>query len=309
MKLATVRHAAGTSLAVASDDGYADPAPVLGAPLADVDALCDLLDSDPGVLARLAAAALPVTWTADDVTVLAPVRRPSKIVCIGLNYLDHCRETNTPVPQSPVVFAKFPSCLIGPGDLIDLHSGSTQEADWEAELAVVIGERCGPGTPPGPGAVLGYTIANDVSARDLQRDDGQWTRAKSLDTFCPLGPVVVTADEIGDPQELAIGLTVNGEPQQESSTSEMIFPVAELISRLAAEMTLLPGDLLLTGTPHGTGGFQDPPRFLRPGDVVEAWIDRIGSLTNSAGGLARHPGQANGDSAVLPASLPAPPRT
>jgi 2-keto-4-pentenoate hydratase/2-oxohepta-3-ene-1,7-dioic acid hydratase in catechol pathway len=309
MKLATVRHAAGTSLAVASDDGYADPTPVLGAPLADVGALCDLLDSDPGVLARLAAAALPVAWTGDEVTVLAPVRRPSKIVCIGLNYLDHCRETNTPVPQSPVVFAKFPSCLIGPGDLIDLHSGSTQEADWEAELAVVIGERCGPGTPPGPGAVLGYTIANDVSARDLQRDDGQWTRAKSLDTFCPLGPVVVTADEIGDPQELAIGLTVNGEPQQESSTSEMIFPVAELISRLAAEMTLLPGDLLLTGTPHGTGGFQDPPRFLRPGDVVEAWIERIGSLTNSAGGLARHPGHANGNGAMLPASLPAPPRT
>jgi 2-keto-4-pentenoate hydratase/2-oxohepta-3-ene-1,7-dioic acid hydratase in catechol pathway len=289
VRLATVRHAAGTSLAAVSCDGYADLTEVLGTALASIDDLCDLLATDPGARARLASApALAPTWGAGNVTVLAPLRRPSKIVCIGLNYLDHCRETGTPVPESPVVFAKFPSSLIGPGDVIDLHPAATREADWEVELAAVIGERCGPGTPPGPGCILGYTIANDVSARDLQRSDGQWIRAKSLDTFCPLGPVVVTPDEIGDPQALAIGLNLNGEPQQRSSTSEMIFPVAELISRLAAEMTLQPGDLVLTGTPHGTGGFQEPPRFLRPGDVIEAWIEPIGCLTNAAGGLARH---------------------
>lgn len=172
----------------------------------------------------------------------------------------------------------------------------------------MIGKRCGPGTPPDPDTILGYTIANDVSARDLQRADGQWTWAKSLDTFCPLGPVVVTPDEIGDPQALAIGLNVNGEAQQRSSTSEMIFPVAELIGRLAAEMTLLPGDLVLTGTPHGTGGFQDPPRFLRPGDVMEAWIEPIGSLRTTAGGPVRHPWPAGSGAAAPSASPPVLPR-
>jgi 2-keto-4-pentenoate hydratase/2-oxohepta-3-ene-1,7-dioic acid hydratase in catechol pathway len=295
MRLATIRHPGGTSLAAVSGDGYADLAAIVGTPLAGVDDLCDLLAAEPAVRARLATVSPttglpntvpPPTWDAGEVRVLAPVRRPSKIVCVGLNYRDHCRETGTPAPASPVFFAKFPSSLIGPEQTLDLHPDTTSEVDWEVELAAVIGERCGPGTPPGPGAILGYTIANDVSARDLQRADGQWIRAKSLDTFCPVGPLVVTPDEIGDPQALAIGLNVNGEAQQRSSTSEMIFPVAELIGRLAADMTLLPGDLVLTGTPHGTGGFQAPPRFLRPGDVMEAWIERIGSLRTPAGGPA-----------------------
>lgn len=311
MRLATVRHKQGTAPAAWSGDGFVDLTDALGTPLADIDDLCRLLATDTTARSRLAAAAAkPSSWSADDVQVLAPVRRPSKIICIGLNYYDHCRETGTPVPASPVIFAKFPSAIIGPRDPVDLHSGVTNEADWEVELAAVIGEECGPAAPPGPHCIFGYTIGNDVSARDLQRDDGQWTRAKSLDTFCPLGPVIVTPDEVGDPQALAIGLTVNGEAQQVSSTSEMIFPVADLVSRVAAEMTLLPGDVLLTGTPHGTGGFQHPPRYLRPGDVMEAWIERIGSLTNTAGGLARHPQQA-GDCGAFLLSLarrPAPER-
>ena len=301
MRLATVRHAQGTALAAWSGDGFADLTDVLGSPLASVDDLCQALAADRRVRSRLTnEAAAQARWGEDEVTVLAPVRRPGKVICVGLNYRDHCRETGTPVPASPVIFAKFPSSVIGPGDDVDLHPDVTRELDWEVELAAVIGQRCGPGEPPGPGSILGYTIANDISARDLQRSDGQWTRAKSLDTFCPLGPVIVTPDELADPQALALGLTVNGEPQQRSSTSEMIFSVAELLGRLAAEMTLLPGDLLLTGTPHGTGGFQQPPRFLRRGDVMEAWIEGIGSLTNTAGGVARHPGQERSAAAGPP---------
>jgi 2-keto-4-pentenoate hydratase/2-oxohepta-3-ene-1,7-dioic acid hydratase in catechol pathway len=304
MRLAVIRHPEGTCLAAEGEGAYADLSDAVGVRLDDVGDLCELLAADPGARAKLEAAdALPPKWDAGEVTLLAPVRRPTKVVCIGLNYLDHCRETGTPVPATPIVFAKFPSCLIGPGDTVNLHPATTSEADWEAELAAVIGERCGPCLPPGPGVIFGYTIANDISARDLQRDDGQWTRAKSLDTFCPVGPAVVTADEIGDPQALGIGLKVNGEPQQASSTAEMIFPVAELISRLAAEMTLLPGDLLLTGTPHGTGGFQRPPRFLRPGDVMEAWIERIGSLINPTGGSGLHLRQ---DAEASPTGSPAP---
>lgn len=307
MRLATVRHARGTALAAWSGAGFADLTQALGAPLAGVDDLCQVLADDRRARTRLArAAAARARWNEDEVTVLAPVRRPSKIICVGLNYRDHCRETGTPVPAAPVIFAKFPSSIIAPGDDVDLHPDVTLEVDWEVELAAVIGERCGPGEPPVPGSILGYTIANDISARDLQRSDGQWTRAKSLDTFCPLGPVIVTGDEVGDPQALALGLTVNGEPQQQSSTAEMIFSVAELLGRLAAEMTLLPGDLLLTGTPHGTGGFQRPPRFLRPGDVMEAWIEGIGSLSNPAGGEARHPGRAR-SAAAAPSPNPSAP--
>jgi 2-keto-4-pentenoate hydratase/2-oxohepta-3-ene-1,7-dioic acid hydratase in catechol pathway len=285
MRLASIRHPAGTALAGQADGGFADLSAALDVPLPDLDTLCAVLPDQPGWRARLArASARPPRWDADEVQVLAPVRRPSKIICIGLNYLDHCRETGTPVPATPVVFAKFPSAIAGPGGPIDLHPTVTNQVDWEVELAAVVAQRCGPGTPPTADALLGYTIANDVSARDLQRSDGQWTRAKSLDTFCPLGPVLVTPDEIGDPQALSLGLTVNGEDQQRSTTREMIFPVADLIRRLAAEMTLLPGDLVLTGTPHGTGGFQQPPRFLAPGDAVAAWIEGIGTLSNTARG-------------------------
>jgi 2-keto-4-pentenoate hydratase/2-oxohepta-3-ene-1,7-dioic acid hydratase in catechol pathway len=299
MRLASIRHPAGTALAGQADGGFADLSAALDVPLPDLDTLCAVLPDQPGWRARLGrASARPPRWATDEVRVLAPVRRPSKIICIGLNYLDHCRETGTAVPATPVVFAKFPSAIADPGGLIDLHPTVTKQVDWEVELAAVVAQRCGPGTPPTPDALLGYTIANDVSARDLQHSDGQWTRAKSLDTFCPLGPVLVTPDEIGDPQALSLGLTVNGEDQQRSTTSEMIFPVADLIRRLAAEMTLLPGDLVLTGTPHGTGGFQRPPRFLAPGDAIAAWIEGIGTLSNTARGP---------DQAADPAGIREPP--
>jgi 2-keto-4-pentenoate hydratase/2-oxohepta-3-ene-1,7-dioic acid hydratase in catechol pathway len=211
---------------------------------------------------------------------LAPLR-PGKIVAIGLNYLDHIRETNMERPAAPLVFAKFPSSVVGPDEPIRLPVSISQRVDWEVELGVVIGRR-GVSVPASVALeyVFGYTVANDVSARDVQFGDGQWVRGKSFDSFCPLGPVVVTADEIGDPQKLALRTRVNGETVQESSTSEMLFGVAELIAYCSSCFSLEPGDLLLTGTPWGCGEFMTPPRSLRAGDLVECEIERIGLLRN-----------------------------
>jgi 2-keto-4-pentenoate hydratase/2-oxohepta-3-ene-1,7-dioic acid hydratase in catechol pathway len=211
---------------------------------------------------------------------LAPVV-PGKIVAIGLNYLDHIRESGVEPPKSPLVFAKFPSSVIGPTDPIRLPRELTQRVDWEVELAVVIGTRARRvSAEDALSHVLGYTVANDVSARDLQVSDGQWVRAKSLDTFCPLGPVVVTADEIPDPQALHLTTRVNGEVMQDATTDLMLFDVATLISFCSQAFTLEPGDVLLTGTPWGCGEFMDPKRSLAPGDVVECAIEGIGTLRN-----------------------------
>jgi 2-keto-4-pentenoate hydratase/2-oxohepta-3-ene-1,7-dioic acid hydratase in catechol pathway len=212
---------------------------------------------------------------------LGPPLRPGKIVAIGLNYLDHIREQKAKVPERPVVFAKFPSSVTGPGDPIVVDPSLTQRVDWEVELAVVVGRRMR--SVPEADAldhVFGYTVGNDVSARDIQFGDGQWVRGKSLDTFCPLGPVVVTADEIPDPQALALRTRVNGELVQDSSTAEMVFGVAELLAFCCRSFTLEPGDVVLTGTPWGVGEFMDPSRSLRPGDVVETEIEGIGVLRN-----------------------------
>jgi 5-carboxymethyl-2-hydroxymuconate isomerase len=207
--------------------------------------------------------------------------RPGKIVAIGLNYMDHVRETGMQAPVTPLVFTKFTSSMIGPGDPIRIERQLTQRVDWECELAVVIGRRAaGVSQTAALDHVAGYTVANDVSARDIQFADGQWVRGKSLDTFCPLGPVVVPAEQIPDPQDLRIFTRVNGETVQDSSTSEMIFGVAELIAFCSASFTLDPGDLLLTGTPWGCGEFMSPPRSLRDGDVVECEIEGIGVLRN-----------------------------
>ncbi len=210
-----------------------------------------------------------------------PVGRPGKIVAIGLNYLDHCQETGTPPPDHPVVFTKFPTSVNDPYGEIVWSAGLTQEVDFEAELAVVIGRRAR--NVPASEAlsyVAGYTGANDVSARDLQFADGQWVRGKSLDTFCPLGPAFVTADEIPDPQALAIRCLVNGQVMQDSNTSLMIFPVAELIAFCSQAFTLEPGDVILTGTPHGVGFAREPKVFLQDGDTVTVEIERIGRLVN-----------------------------
>ena len=212
---------------------------------------------------------------------LAPLLRPSKIVAIGRNYREHAAEEGVDVPAAPLMFAKFPSSIVGPGDEIRWSARLTDSVDFEAELAVVIGTAAR--DVPMESAlqhVFGYTCLNDVSARDLQFGDGQWIRGKSLDTFCPVGPVVVTADEIVDPQALGIRCRVNGDLLQDASTSQMYFTVAELISYCSRNFTLEPGDLIATGTPSGVGVFRDPPVYLRDGDVVTVEIDGIGTLSN-----------------------------
>ena len=211
----------------------------------------------------------------------APLSAPSKIACVGLNYHDHCRETGMEPPQRPLIFAKFNSSLTGPDAPIEWPDGLTDQVDWEAELAVVIGRRAkAVSESEALGTIFGYTAANDVSARDLQFSDQQWVRGKSLDTFCPVGPVVVTPDEFGDPQDKRLLARVNGETMQDSTTAEMIFGVAEIVSFLSHACTLVPGDLILTGTPWGVGGFRDPPIFLKAGDTVEIEVEGVGTLAN-----------------------------
>lgn len=210
-----------------------------------------------------------------------PIIRPGKIVAIGLNYLDHIRETGLARPSAPLLFAKFPSTVIGNGDRIQIDESITRRVDWEVELAVVIGETARRvSEAEALEYVYGYTVSNDVSARDLQFADGQWIRGKNLDTFCPLGPVIVTRDEIDDPQTLGLWTKVNGKEVQRSNTSEMVFTVRQLIAYISRHLTLFPGDVILTGTPWGCGEFSSPQRFLRSGDVVETAVEGIGVLAN-----------------------------
>ena len=213
---------------------------------------------------------------------LSPLPRPGKIIAIGLNYMDHCREQNLTPPESPVMFCKFPTSVIGPGDVIEWSAGLTSQVDYEVELAVVIGRSTRRvSQAEALDHVLGYTAANDVSARDLQFSDGQWVRGKSLDTFCPLGPALVTSDEISSPQNLSIRCEVNGQLLQDGHTKEMIFPVDYLVSFISQAFTLEPGDVILTGTPDGVGVFRDPQVFLGDGDQVAVEIESIGRMENS----------------------------
>ena len=206
------------------------------------------------------------------------IERPGKIVAIGLNYMDHVRESGAEPPPRPLVFAKFPTSVINHEEQIRIPRKLTERVDWEVELAVVIGERASQvGEDEALEYVRGYTIGNDVSARDLQFADVQWVRAKSLDTFCPIGPKVV---ELDDPQNLRLQTRVNGETMQDSNTSQMIFGVAELISFCSRSFTLEAGDVILTGTPWGCGEFMDPKRSLKAGDVVECEIEGVGVLRN-----------------------------
>jgi 2-keto-4-pentenoate hydratase/2-oxohepta-3-ene-1,7-dioic acid hydratase in catechol pathway len=218
--------------------------------------------------------------TVGDTRLIAPLE-PGKIIAIGLNYRDHIAESGLPTPESPLIFAKFPSSVIGPGEPIRIDPELTSRVDWEVELGAVIGSRMkNVAERDALAGVFGYTVGNDVSARDLQFGDGQWTRGKSLDTFCPLGPCIVTADEVADPQDIRLMTRVNGETVQDASTAEMIFSVAELLAYCSRHFTLEPGDLLLTGTPWGCGEFMDPKRHLLPCDVVEVEAERIGLLEN-----------------------------
>jgi 2-keto-4-pentenoate hydratase/2-oxohepta-3-ene-1,7-dioic acid hydratase in catechol pathway len=208
------------------------------------------------------------------------ITRPGKIVCVGLNYRDHAEEGGLELPEAPLLFAKWPNTLIGDGDPIVLPPESTQ-VDYEAELGVVIGaiarrvaER------DALDHVEGYICLNDVTARDLQFGDGQWTRGKSPDTFCPVGPRLVAREEIDDPQALGIRCLLNGEAMQNSSTAQMIFSVAEIIAYVSQMITLEPGDLIATGTPAGVGVFRDPKVLLEDGDEVSVEIQGVGTLTN-----------------------------
>lgn len=230
-------------------------------------------------VARASSPLVPLS----SVRLCAPLSKPSKIVAVGLNYLDHCREQNVEPPKQPLIFSKFPSTLTGPADPIIWDPALTHEVDPEVELGVVIGQRArNVSEAQALNVVFGYTVVNDVSARDLQFGDGQWTRGKSLDTFCPLGPAIVTADEIADPQALLLRCLVNGRVMQDSSTAEMIFSVRTLIASISRFCTLEPGDLILTGTPYGVGCFRTPPVYLQAGDVVMCEIDGIGRLENQA---------------------------
>jgi 2-keto-4-pentenoate hydratase/2-oxohepta-3-ene-1,7-dioic acid hydratase in catechol pathway len=209
-----------------------------------------------------------------------PIERPGKIVCVGLNYRDHAEEQGVPLPEAPLLFAKWQNTLIGPGEPIVIPPIVTK-CDYEAELGVVIGARVRDISAENAlEAVAGYICVNDVSARDLQFADGQWTRGKSPDTFCPVGPRLVPRDEVADPQQLAVRAVLNGEAMQESSTANMVFGVADLIAYITQTMTLEPGDLIATGTPAGVGVFRKPPVFMQPGDEITIEIEGLGSLTN-----------------------------
>jgi 2-keto-4-pentenoate hydratase/2-oxohepta-3-ene-1,7-dioic acid hydratase in catechol pathway len=226
---------------------------------------------------------LPTPARADVKQLLAPIA-PVAILCIGLNYRKHAEESKCPLPEHPVLFMKAVSAIQNPNDPIVLPRRlRSDEVDFEGELAVVIGKRCkNAGRERALEYVLGYTCANDVSARDWQRSGGggQWCRGKTFDTFAPMGPCLVLRDEIPDPSELHLRTVLNGQTMQDSRTSDMIFDVPAIISFLSASTTLLPGTVILTGTPHGVGFSRKPPVWLKAGDTVTVQVDKIGSLTN-----------------------------
>lgn len=283
MRLISRQASGGDALAVVAGDRWIDAT--------------DLLPDGPDTMAALIAAGAPA-WDAlgraaagadfgslgrplSDADLLAPLPRPGKIVAVGRNYREHQQEEGVEPPPAPLLFAKFPSAVVGPGADIRWDPDLTSQVDYEAELGVVIGRRAREvSREDALEHVFGYTCLNDVSARDIQFGDGQWTRGKSLDTFCPMGPALVTADELGDPGDLAIRCFVGDEPVQSARTSAMYFDVPAIIAFCSRSFTLEPGDVIATGTPGGVGVFRDPPRFLRDGDRVAVEIERIGRLEN-----------------------------
>lgn len=248
----------------------------------------DALLPDEGYLARIREeldarfAAGEGEAVVEDAALAPPILGPGKIVAVGLNYHDHCREFGVEPPTAPVLFPKLSSALCGHGAEVRWNPAVTSEVDWEAELAVIMGRTVrDAGLEEARAGIFGYTVVNDVTARDIQRDEEQWLRAKGLDTFCPLGPVAVTADEVPDPQHLAVRSRVNGRSMQDSSTAEMVFGVAELISTLSRSFSFQAGDVLATGTPFGVGAFRTPAIFLSAGDVMEMEVEGVGVLRNT----------------------------
>jgi acylpyruvate hydrolase len=242
------------------------------------------LEAGPDARARatkaLATAPAAARFALSAVTLKAPILRPGKIICIGLNYRDHAKESGQAIPEYPTVFAKFANAVVGPKDPVS--KGITEKLDYEAEMAFVIGKRA-KSVPEAQALdyVAGYMCCNDISARDYQSRTSQWVIGKTFDTFAPMGPALVTADEIPDPQALDIQLSINGKVYQKSNTCNLIFGVASLIAHISAVLTLEPGDVISTGTPGGVGFAQKPePRWLLPSDVVRMEIQNIGALEN-----------------------------
>lgn len=220
-------------------------------------------------------------YDAADLERHAPVTDPEKVVCVGLNYVDHAEEGGNPIPETPVLFSKFPTTVTGPDSTVSWDPDLTEKVDYEAELVIVVGTEARRVSPAEAFEyVAGYLVGNDLSARDLQHGDGQWVRGKSLDGFAPVGPELVTADEAPDPHDLDIWTEVNGERLQDSSTSNFIFGVDEIVSFCSQAFTLKPGDLIFTGTPPGVGVYREPPVLLGDGDEVTVGIEGLGELRN-----------------------------
>jgi 2-keto-4-pentenoate hydratase/2-oxohepta-3-ene-1,7-dioic acid hydratase in catechol pathway len=269
--------------ALVDDDTIADLTPaVLANGIAPADLLrCYDLDTDfvTPAMTAVESGNLPI-FDLGDIDLGSPIPRPGKIICIGLNYRNHAIESGMEIPKSPIIFSKFQTSVIGSEEPILLPPGSSQ-VDFEAELAVIIGRRAKDvKAEDAMNYVFGYTNFNDVSARDFQFADGQWQRGKSCDTFAPMGPFVATKDEIADPHNLRIQFRLNGGTMQDSTTSELIFRIPELIEFLSASITLEPGDVIATGTPPGVGFARKPPVFMKDGDVAEVEIEGLGILIN-----------------------------
>ncbi|XP_022123426.2 fumarylacetoacetate hydrolase domain-containing protein 2 [Pieris rapae] len=223
------------------------------------------------------SAKLPVS----SVNLKAPITGMDKVLCIGLNYKDHCEEQKLTPPEVPMIFSKFASTVVGPSDSVRLRVDVTDKVDWEVELVVVIGKAASNVKAVNAFEyIFGYTVAQDISARDWQKtkNGGQFLLGKSMDTFCPIGPCITTSDEITDPQKLEIKCSVNGVLKQSSCTDQLVHKIPDVIARLSSVMTLLPGDIILTGTPGGVGMYRSPPEYLKPGDVIESSIQDIGTL-------------------------------
>ncbi len=281
MRLVTIQTGDSFSPAVVQGE-YVVPISVAGGPAS----MKALIEMGPRGLALASQAARTGTGSAlDKSQFVAPIQNPEKILCIGLNYRDHAIETKAPIPTEPVVFNKLPTTLLAPGAVVKLPTVS-DEVDFEAELVVVIGKTGRDiAEKDAMNYVFGYTCGNDVSARDWQKNKPakQWLLGKSFDTFAPIGPMIVTKDEIADPGKLSISLKLNGETMQNSNTEQLIFSIPQLISYISQVATLKPGDLIFTGTPSGVGMARTPPVWLKKGDVMEVEIGGIGLLRNSVG--------------------------
>lgn len=281
MRLATLNTPAGPRPAAQVGDRFVD----LVAADPNLPPSVRRIIADPTLLAAARAAAAKAgapSVPADAATLHAPIPDPQKVVCVGLNYRDHAAESNMPIPREPVLFSKFPSALVGHGEPVVVPAVSNK-VDYEAELVIIIG-KAGRRIPEARAMdhVAGYSVGHDVSARDwqLEKDGKQWMVGKTFDTFAPVGPTLVTRDEVPDPHKLGIRLRLNGRTMQDSSTEQMIFSVAQLVAYLSVVFTLEPGDLIFTGTPPGIGHARKPPVYLQAGDTTEVEIDTLGTLRN-----------------------------